>query len=107
MDDLDLPAVPEVCEPSPIITTAGSRVPAVAAVFLAALEEVSAASLRFFDGLFATSTSPEVMRSESLVTAKSEAESVRIQGEGTRKEKWKSTGYMKPSGDQDGVIRAD
>ena len=82
MDEvLDLPGVPEVCEPSPTITTAGSRVPAAAVVFLAALEEVSAASLRFFDGLFATSTSPEVIRSESFVTAKSETESVRIQKE--------------------------
>ena len=68
MDARDLPGVPEVCEPSPTITTAGLRVPAAAVVFLATLEEVSIASLRFFDGLFATSTSPEVIRSESFVT---------------------------------------
>ena len=81
MDALDLPGVPKVCDPSPMITTAGSRVPAAAVVFLTGLEEDSPASLRFFAGLFATSTSPEVIRSETFTTAKNEIESVRIQEE--------------------------
>ena len=85
MDALDLPGVPEVCDPSPMITTAGSRVPAAAVVFLAGLDEDSPASLRFLVGLFATSTSPEVIRSETFITAKHEMKLVRIQGKRTRK----------------------
>ena len=73
------PGAAEVCEPSPTITTAGSRSLFAAAVFLACLEEGSAASLRFFGALLTTSMSPEVIRSEILVTAEHEKELVRIQ----------------------------
>ena len=64
------PGVAEVREPSPTITTGGSRLAVVAAAFLAGLVEGSAVSLRFF-GLLATSAAvPEVIKSETLVTAK-------------------------------------
>ena len=76
---LDFPGVAEMCEPSPTIITAGSRLLIAAVdfcvavvVFLLGLVEGSAASLRFLGALFATSTSPEVIRSEIFVTAVSE-----------------------------------
>ena len=67
---LDLPGVAEVREPSPTITTGGSRSPVAVVDFLAGLVEDSAASLRFLGGLFTTSTSPEVIKSEILAHCK-------------------------------------
>ena len=71
-ETLDLPCVAEVREPSPTITTAGPRSPVTAVIFLAGLVEGSAAFLRFLGGLFTTSTSPEVIKSETLTTANCE-----------------------------------